>query len=83
MLKLKEIARQRDLFSSLESLTSETNDSDEEYGEGDDDYLSNSDDYSYGTDEDVEENASSSYSSVWRKRRKDRRYSTATTVMQF
>ena len=80
MLKLKEIARQRELFSSLESFTSEEYDSDAERGEGEDDYLSDSDEYSYGTDEDVDEYASSSYSSVWRKRRRDRRYATSHTI---
>ena len=75
MLKLKEIAKQRELFSSLESFTSEADDSDSQIVEEDDDYFSDGSSYSYKTDEDIEEvERSSSYSSVWRRRRRDRRY---------
>ena len=73
MLKLKEIAKQRDIFSSMESFTSGDDESDGELGEEDDDYFSDGSSYSYKTDEDVDENASSSYSSVWRRRRRERR----------
>ena len=75
MLKLKEIAKQRELFSSIESFTSGDDDTDEDDDDDDedDDYFSDGSSYSYKTDEDIEENGSSSYSSVWRKRRKERR----------
>ena len=73
MLKLKEIAKQRDLFSSMESFTSGDEESDGELGEEDDDYFSEGSDYSYKTDEDVGDGESSSYSSVWRRRRRERR----------
>ena len=74
MLKLKEIAKQRDMFSSIESFTSGDDDSDAESGDYDDDDFDSGSSYSYGTDEDVEDNASgTTYSSVWRRRRRDRR----------
>ena len=81
MLKLKEIAKQRDMFSSIESFTSGDDESDDEFDDEDDDYFSDGSSYSYKTDEDVEENASSSYSSVWKKRRRERRYNISVKYM--
>ena len=74
MLKLKEIAKQRDMFSSIESFTSGDDESEDEFDDEDDDYFSDGSSYSYKTDEDADENGSSTYSSVWKKRRRERRY---------
>ena len=75
MLKLKEVARQREIFSSMESFTSDGEESESELKEGEeDDFSDDSDDYSYGHSDDDLENRGSSFSSVWRQRRRQRRY---------
>ena len=74
MLKLQQIAKERDMFSSIESFTSgDEEDDDDEFDDEDDDYFSD-ESYSYKTDEEVEDNGSSTYSSVWKRRRRERRY---------
>ena len=83
MLKLKEIAKQRDMFSSIESFTSGDDESDDDFDDEDDDFFSDGSSYSYKTDEDVEENASSSYSSVWKKRRRERRYNSVGKINMY
>ena len=74
MLKLQQIAKERDMFSSIESFTSgDEEDDGDEFDDEDDDYFSD-ESYSYKTDEEVEDNGSSTYSSVWKRRRRERRY---------
>ena len=73
MLKLQQIAKERDMFSSIESFTSGDDESDEDLDDDDDDYFSD-ESYSYKTDEEEEEGGSSTYSSVWKRRRRERRY---------
>ena len=73
MLKLQQIAKERDMFSSIESFTSGDEEDDDEYDDEDDDYFSD-ESYSLKTDEEEEDNGSSTYSSVWKRRRRERRY---------